>query len=430
MKKIIFIISLLIGCFLFILCGCIGKSEAPVGSSVSIDGVKYTKVENGYEATKIYDKELEEVILLEDIDGIPVTSIGVQLFKDSQVNDVLVPNNVETIKGNAFVNCKELKTITISNKVRLIEEDAFYGCTSLIGFYYNGDLSNYCNIKFSDDFSNPLFYAKKLFINNEEVTKLEFTEDIEIINDYAFAECYSITQISSNNKIKSIGYKSFKNCINLESDIILNDIQNIGDYAFNSCDKINNVEIGNNISKFGISIFTCDLQYTKIGNIYYMGNEANPCLIAIDSDFEWNTWTGTDKSCRVIAPFAFAHVGVMVSDHFVRRPGIHVIDSFILPDGLRYIGESAFLGWEIESIRIPSSIEGLGKNPFGIGGYKESLTSIVGSKNTLIYYRGGKESTIGLTPYNIGRNFSLNGANWDSYWANYGKNQAIINGLR
>jgi len=424
MKKALFVLSLLMCCVLCVFSGCQNEKENPVGTSVVIDGVKYTKIENGYEATKIYDKELEEVILLEDVDGIPMTSIGVQLFKDSKVNNVVVPNNVETIKGNAFANCKNLKTITISNKINLIENDAFYGCSSLVGFYYNGELSDYCKIKFVDDFSNPLFYAKRLYINGEELSNLDFTDDIETIKDYAFAECYSITHFSSNNKIKSIGYKAFRNCINLESDIVLDYIQNIDDYAFSSCDKINNVEIGSDINEFGKSVFTCDLEYAKAGNIYYIGNENNPYLIAIDSDFKWNGWTVPNNSCRVIAPYAFAHDRLILESGGKLTPGIFELSSSFFPSGLRYIGENAFSGWNIQSIHIPSSIKKLGKNPFGSGGYERISGIGIRIEKTIIYYSGNNPNSIGLTPQNVGRNFRLDGYNWDRYWQN-----PIINGI-
>ena len=43
-----------------------------------------------------------------------------------------------------------------------------------------------CGINFGESYSNPLYYAEKLYLNNEELTELTIPADVKQIKDYAF----------------------------------------------------------------------------------------------------------------------------------------------------------------------------------------------------------------------------------------------------
>ena len=47
------------------------------------------------------------------INGLPVTSIGVQAFEGSSLTDVTIPGSVIIIEDNAFIGCSGLTNITL-----------------------------------------------------------------------------------------------------------------------------------------------------------------------------------------------------------------------------------------------------------------------------------------------------------------------------
>ena len=102
--------------------------------------------------------------------GNNVTSIGQDAFKGCKMlRSVKIPDSVTKIGWDAFSGCHNLKSITIGNNVTSIESGAFYDCRSLNAVHIN-DLSAWRKIVFSGKNSNPLSYAKKLYLKGKLLT--------------------------------------------------------------------------------------------------------------------------------------------------------------------------------------------------------------------------------------------------------------------
>ena len=115
-----------------------------------------------------------------------VTSIGVYGFLDCPgLSEVTIPNSVTTIGDNAFWNGTGLRKITIGNGVAKIGSSAFYNCTGLSAVYIS-DLAAWCSIAFGDDVANPLYHAKTLYINNELQTNIVIPENITALGNHTF----------------------------------------------------------------------------------------------------------------------------------------------------------------------------------------------------------------------------------------------------
>lgn len=116
-----------------------------------------------------------------------VTSIGVYGFLDCPgLSEVTIPNSVTTIGDNAFWNGTGLRKITIGNGVTKIGSSAFYNCTGLKAVYIS-DLAALCGIAFGSDNANPLYYAKALYLNNELQTNIVIPENITALGNHTFA---------------------------------------------------------------------------------------------------------------------------------------------------------------------------------------------------------------------------------------------------
>ena len=199
-----------------------------------------------------------------------VTSIGDYAFKQCySLTTATIGHGVQTIGQEAFYECKSLSTVTIGNGVEKIGKDAFNYCTSMTGItigtgivemgestFYGcnalnrvdiSDLSAWCNISFGyksgdywyySDSSNPLYYAKNLYLNGTLVTRLVIPSDVTIVKDRAFknADCLKVVTIHDN--VTWIEYGAFDDCDELTNVSIGSGILKIFDRAFYSCNKL------------------------------------------------------------------------------------------------------------------------------------------------------------------------------------------------
>ena len=73
----------------------------------------------------------EEVEILSEINGVPVTYIDNQAFKDCiNLKNVVIPSTINSIDYEAFYNCVSLTDINIPDGITDIPSSAFYNCTS------------------------------------------------------------------------------------------------------------------------------------------------------------------------------------------------------------------------------------------------------------------------------------------------------------
>ena len=127
-----------------------------------------------------------------------------------------------------------MTSVTIGNSVTSIGNYAFDGCIGLTSVNIS-DLEAWCKIDFATVNTNPLYYAKKLYLNGELLTALVVPNSITDIKNYAFFSCTSLTSVTIPNSVTNIGWSAFYGCSGLSSITIPNSVTSIGSDALFGC---------------------------------------------------------------------------------------------------------------------------------------------------------------------------------------------------
>lgn len=177
--------------------------------------------------------------------------------------NVIFGDGVTTIGTYAFAGCSALSTVTFGNGIIKIFDGAFNVCEALTGVYIT-DIAAWCSIDFSHDpSSNPLNYAKTLYLNGNLVEELIIPGTINQISDYVVIRCTSITSITIEEGITNIGTNNL-----------------LGNTVFGGCESLTKVIIPKSVKKLGDNLFGgC----SSLTDIIYNGTKA-----------EWNTIEKTD----------------------------------------------------------------------------------------------------------------------------------------
>lgn len=155
------------------------------------------------------------------------------------------------VHSNAFSG-SDVQIVVIPDGVTSMEDYAFANCKSLT------------SVVMSDSVTSIGIYA---FNYCDKLARIKISDNIVSIGMGAFWGCTSLTNVVIPHNVTSIDYATFCNCISLTSIEISNSVTSIGDKAFYSCGKLEikydgtTVEwkhlIGNNRRVFGYTAYTC-----------------------------------------------------------------------------------------------------------------------------------------------------------------------------
>ena len=185
-----------------------------------------------------------------------VETIGSEAFVENEdIKEIKFPNSLCYIEDAAFKYCFNLRSISLPSNVRNIGEQCFYGCESLEVISSLGEI---------EIISKEAFYGCN-------IQKIILPKSLKEIDDNAFNSNSNLYDISLPENMRRIGNSSFAFCsIN---HVFLNDgLIEIGDFCFFDC-PIEYLAIPSSIKSIGNNPFIGTMSIEcKDGCIYASEN--------------------------------------------------------------------------------------------------------------------------------------------------------------
>lgn len=185
-----------------------------------------------------------------------LTYIPREAFCRTNITEIDLPPSIESIKYNAFAECKNLKEIVMRG-VHIIGEYAFYNCVSLK------------DVKFS-----PLLKEIKtgVFLGCESLETIFLPDSLNVLGNDVFSGCTNLKNVRLGNNLTTIGGFAFDQCEALQVIDIPDSVKVLGRDAFDNCTSLSKVTIGVGLRELRPALFAyCD----KLTEINYRGTKAD-----------------------------------------------------------------------------------------------------------------------------------------------------------
>ena len=229
-----------------------------------------------------------------------MTSIGKMAFEFVAISEISIPDTVERIDSEAFLECMSLQTVHIPKNVRSISSTAFYCTPSLTDFSVDEENPYYCS-------KNHMILSKdgkEMVVIPEGRSDLVIPDGVTTLTYFvSFTECHA-TSVTIPESVTKID----------------------GAYMFSDY---------------------MSWAYGYLKDIYYQGTRKQLSEVALV-----NTW-GEDP--------AVLPMWDKITLHYLPTPEEKTVT---LPANILYIEDNAFAGIDAEEVIIPDGAVSIGANAF------------------------------------------------------------------
>lgn len=255
------------------------------------------EIQNGEATITGYNKDLlrRKVLIPEEIEGCPVTTIGDRAFSDMPSGigkEFYIPDNVTTFGKEAFAGSAYLDAVRMPQKLTKMGEGVFAACLQMHFLEIPDSLTEIPDYAFTNcwGYGSARDYSVEQCIgkNVTQIGKGAFAgcwnmggawgagrlpEKLEYIGEGAFQYCYKIKSLEIPAGVTVIPDRTFQGCERLESIQIDGDITMIGAEAFDGCIALTSMPLSKSLSLIGADAFRDCTELTEFqlaeGNTHY-----------------------------------------------------------------------------------------------------------------------------------------------------------------
>jgi len=221
-----------------------------------------------------YHKTVSDADVYKVCEGCEI--IGRQAFNNCSLCEIILPDSVKIIRDQAFFGCSQLKKMNIPRSLVLFEvehyllpsslecivgESEYY--KNLNGMLFNNEISElvlcYSNTSELSIPSSVKSIRSRAFANRTLPEKIILPLGLEQIGDYAFMGCRGLKAIEVPSTVRTLGKGTFWDCHELQDVILPNELSEISKNTFYSC-GIENIDLPEGLKIIGEQAFGSNKQ--------------------------------------------------------------------------------------------------------------------------------------------------------------------------
>ena len=202
----------------------LGKGITKIGGYVFRDCYSFTTLTLSNQVLTLEDEYVFDTVkTLIYLDGVKaVTHAMTSSLGVCYLEEIRLPDSVETIGANAFYENRYLTSIRFSAALKTIGDRAFYYCESLDAVSFPNGL---------------LTIGEEAFYQCFSLRELNIPGTVTSIGDSAFIYCENVTSLTLAEGVGSIGASAFT-CLGISELYLPSSVTSIGAYAFSFCENL------------------------------------------------------------------------------------------------------------------------------------------------------------------------------------------------
>ena len=301
-------------------------------SKVTLNGMTFSIFSDHAEVTECVRSYEGELIIPDEVNGVPVTSIGFSSIAGCEkITSVTIPDTVTSINVYAFQACSSLTAVKIPDSVTFIGDNAFVG-------------TKWLEAKQEEDL---FVVVNGILIDGKTCSgDIVIPDSVTMIGDGAFSGCHEITSVVIPDSVTKIGTDAFSNCAYLSSVSIPDSVTEIPAWAFYGT-GLTSVVIPDSVTSIDDRAFCVCYQLETITipeSVAYIGFET----------FDSTQWMSSQQTAD---PLVIVN-GILINGKMYEG-------ELTVPDTVTMIADGAFNECEtITSLTIPDSVTRIGSHAF------------------------------------------------------------------
>ena len=321
-----------------------------------------------------------DVTVPSKIKGMPVTTLHGTFSGKETVKTVTIPEGVRLIEYNAFFGCTALTTVVLPSSLEEMTEYTFYQCTNLKTVSLDTANSKLTKI------------GQYSFAYCEKLTGFDIPSSVKELEEFVFAYCSSLKKIIIPDTVEKIDISAFRECTNVTEIKIPGTVKEASEFALVGCDKVITAELPISMVTLANLQRSDDLETLVIVDD---GSTELPDKDALNEKKKLKKVVFPDSLtsiprafCRSVSALEEvklpANLKIISNASFSECTNLKTIDlpdtvteigafafadctslkDFTIPDGIKSIGEEAFYNSGITSLVVPESVETIDKLAF------------------------------------------------------------------
>lgn len=172
-----------------------------------------------------------DVTVPSKIKGMPVTTLHGTFSGKETVKKVTVSEGVRLIEYNAFYGCTALTTVVLPSSLEEMTEYTFYQCTNLKTVSLDTANSKLTKI------------GQYSFVDCEKLTGFDIPSSLKELEEGVFFRCSSLKKIIIPDTVEKIDRSAFYECTNVTEIKIPGTVKEASDIALVGCEKVITAEL-------------------------------------------------------------------------------------------------------------------------------------------------------------------------------------------